>query len=314
MACFIASANAVAQNNAPSNPTPTPSNSKIVVADAAKVILINSVRVPSQVEGMLTNLIVEEGAIVEIDQPLAIIDDRQAKLTLALKKAQELEAEYNAVNDINMRDAKNSEQLAREKAAAFVEMEIKGSLAKWSARAANLEATREALRIELAEMNKKIAETQYLAKKSERELADLEITKRQITAPFGGFVEQRIAQLGEWVQPGSPILQLIQMDRLRAQGFVSAISPDQTVSPGMPAVVEFNLGGNRQERINGVVGFVGNDVDLQNRRKIWVEFENRRIGNDWMIKPGMIPVIRIDISQPPAANVGQGAVSLNSVR
>jgi multidrug efflux pump subunit AcrA (membrane-fusion protein) len=153
-----------------------------------------------------------------------------------------------------------------------------------------------------------------LAKKSERELADLEIVKRKILAPFSGFVETRVAQLGEWVQPGSPIVQIVQMDRLRAQGFVSAVSPDRAVSPGMPAVVEFDLGNNRKERINGVVGFVGNDVDLQNRRKIWVEFANSRVGNDWLIKPGMIPVIRIDISQPVANSIGQVVTPSSTVR
>jgi hypothetical protein len=82
----------------------------------------------------------------------------------------------------------------------------------------------------------------------------------------------------------------------------------------MPAVVEFDLGNNRKERKNGVVGFVGNDVDLQNRRKIWVEFENNRIGDDWLIKPGMIPVIRIDISQPVASSIGQNVSPSSTVR
>lgn len=289
-------------------------DSKIVVADAAKVILINNVRVPAQVEGMLTEILVEEGAIIEQDQPIAKIDDRQALLTLDLKKAQEREAEYNALNNINLKDAQNSEALAREKAKAYKDLERQGATATWNARSLELEATREKLRIELAEMNMKIAEVQLLAKKSERELADLEIVKRKILAPFSGFVETRVAQLGEWVQPGSPIVQIVQMDRLRAQGFVSAVSPDRAVSPGMPAVVEFDLGNNRKERINGVVGFVGNDVDLQNRRKIWVEFANSRVGNDWLIKPGMIPVIRIDISQPVANSIGQVVTPSSTVR
>lgn len=300
--------------NQPNRGASDPVDSKIVVADAAKVILINNVRVPAQVEGMLTKILVEEGAIIEQDQPIAIIDDRQALITLELKKAQEREAEYNALNNINLKDARNSEALAREKAAAYLALEKQGATATWNARSLELEATREKLRIELAEMNMKIAEVQFLAKKSERELADLEIVKRKVLAPFSGFVETRVAQLGEWVQPGSPIVQIVQMDRLRAQGFVSAVSPDRAVAPGMAAVVEFDLGNGRKERINGVVSFVGNDVDLQNRRRIWVEFENSRVGNDWLIKPGMIPVIRIDISQPVANSIGQVVSPSSTVR
>ncbi|WP_164100663.1 efflux RND transporter periplasmic adaptor subunit [Candidatus Laterigemmans baculatus] len=278
------------------------------------VILINNVRVPAQVEGVLTAIGVEEGDLVEAGQTLAVIDDQKAQLTLLLTMAQEKEAELNALNTINRRDAEQSEELAREEAVAYADLARQGATPTWEARAKALEANRAKLRIELAELNERIAQAQYMAKKSERELAELEVARRKITAPFGGFVELRVAQLGEWVQPGSPIVQLVQMDRLRAQGAVSAVDPDSLVTPGMPAVVEFNLGGGRTERINGVVGFVGNDVDISNRRRVWVEFENKRVGDDWLIKPGMVPVIRIDNSRIPEPNVGQAAAAGNANR
>ncbi len=72
-------------------------------------------------------------------------------------------------------------------------------------------------------MQKKIAEVQMIAKRSEREIADFELTRRKVTAPSTGFVETRIAQLGEWVQPGSPIATVIQMDKLRVEGDVDGL-------------------------------------------------------------------------------------------
>lgn len=274
----------------------------IVKADNAMVIPIYNVQVPAQVEGMLTEIGVEEGAIVETGQTLAVIDDQQAQLTLQLKQAEEKEAELNALNDVNLRDAQKSEELAREEAAAHADLARQGATPEWEARAKALEANRAKLRIELAQMNESIAKVQYLAKKAERAMAELEITRRKIVAPFDGFVELRIAQLGEWVQPGSPIVQLVQMDRLRVQAFVSAIDPEHMVMPGMPVVLEFDLGGETRERINGAIGFVGNDVDASNRRRVWVEFENKRVGNDWLIKPGIRPELWVDTSQRPAAN------------
>lgn len=286
----------------------------IVRAENPMVILINDVQVPSQVEGMLTEIGVEEGAIVEAGQIVAVVDDQQAQLTLKLKEAEEKEAYLNALNDVNLRDAKESEALAREEAKAYADLDLLGAIQKWEARAKALEANRAALRIELAEMNEDIAEVQYVAKKSERALAELEVSRRKILAPFGGFVELRIAQLGEWVQPGSPIVQLVQMDRLRAQAYVSAVDPEHMVMPGMPAVLEFDLGGDSKERINGTVGFVGNNVDASNRRRIWVEFENKRVGNDWLIKPGILPEVWVDTSRGPVANLSQTTAEESSSR
>lgn len=277
----------------------------LVRADNAMVILINNVKVPAQVEGVLTEIGVEEGAIVEAGQTLAVIDDQQAQLTLKLKEAEEKEAYLNALNDVNLRDAKNAEELAREEAEAHADLARQGATPMWEARAKALEATRAKLRIELAQLNEDVAEVQYVAKKSERAMAELEVSRRKILAPFSGFVELRIAQLGEWVQPGLPIVQLVQMDRLRAQAFVSAIDPEHMVMPGMPAVLEFDMGRDAKERINGTVGFVGNDVDASNRRRIWVEFANKRVGQDWLIKPGIRPEVWIDTSRGPEANLGK---------
>ncbi len=105
-----------------------------------------------------------------------------------------------------------------------------------------LEAERARLRIDLAEMQKKIAEVQMIAKRSEREIADFELTRRKVTAPATGFVETRIAQLGEWVQPGSPIATVIQMDKLRVEGDVDAPAISSRVVRGMPVQVQHHTG------------------------------------------------------------------------
>ena len=273
----------------------TPASGKTIVLEAPRVALINDVKVPTQTEGMLTSIVVEEGMIVEQGQTLAVIDDRQARITLSLKQAEEKEAQLNADNTVNLRDAKNSLALESEKARAFAKIAKENAMPFWEAETQRMEAERQSLRLELAVLNQEIAVNQFEAKKFERQLADLEITKRNIVAPFAGFVEMRVAQLGEWVQPGSPILQLVQMDRLRAQGFHKAANSADQIRVGMAAVIEFELGNNSKEYINGTVGFVGNDVDLSQRRRVWIEFENKRVENgDWLIKPGMTPTIRIN--------------------
>lgn len=276
--------------------TQPPTSPDGVVELDAMVVPIQTVPVPAQVEGVLTQMPVEEGSIVEEGQTLALIDDRQAQLTLKLKLAEEKEAKLNSENDINLRDAENSLRLETEKAKAFTKLAEDGGMAFWEAETQRLEATRQVLRLELARLNQDIASSQYEAKSFERQMAQMEIEKRKILAPISGFVEKREAQKGEWVQPGSPILQLVGMDRLRAQGFFKSDDPNQTLRRGMRAEVVFSAGSAEIKVIPGVVGFVGNDVDLAQQRRIWVEFDNERIGEqleDWLYQPGMKPTIRI---------------------
>lgn len=262
----------------------------------AMIVTVDDVMVPAQVEGVLTELPVQEGAIIEAGQTIALIDDRQATLTLSLKQAEETESRLNAENTVNLRDAENSLKLETEKAKAFAKIAKDGAMPFWEAETQRLEAARQSLRLELAQLNQQIAASQYDAKKYERQLAEMEVDKRKIVAPFSGFVEKREAQKGEWVQPGTPILQLVGMDRLRAQGFFKSSDPNVTLRPGMKAEVVFASGFGQVKVIPGVVGFVGNEVDLAQQRRIWVEFENERLGanqEDWLYKPGMKPVIRV---------------------
>ena len=258
----------------------------------------NKVNVPAKAEGTLMELRFEEGDTINQGDVIAIIDDTAAALALELKKAEEKEAMLNAANEVNLKDAINSEELATAEAKAYQELRDQGAIPFWEMEKKRLEAERARLRIDLAVMQKKIAEVQMIAKRSEREIADFELTRRQVTAPATGFVEARIAQLGEWVQPGSPIATVIQMDRLRVEGDVDGLHPIRVVR-GMPVQVRIHTGSNKPIEISGKLDYVSMEMDLNHRYRVWVEVENKKVGNDWVIKPGM----QADIVIKPAAQV-----------
>ena len=88
------------------------------VVENCVVQYISKVDVPARAEGTLTVLKVDEGLTVEKDQVLAVIDDTAAQINVALKEAEEKEAILNATNEVNLNDAKNSEELARAEAEA----------------------------------------------------------------------------------------------------------------------------------------------------------------------------------------------------
>jgi multidrug resistance efflux pump len=126
-----------------------------------------------------------------------------------------------------------------------------------------------------------------IAKRSEVEIAEFELTRRKVTAPATGFVEARIAQLGEWVQPGSPIATVIQMDRLRIEGDIDALRYPRAVRQGTAVEVSIYSETDKAIKVQGKLGFVSMEIDLNNRYRVWVEVENQKVGSDWLIKPGM---------------------------
>lgn len=275
-------------------------------AENCMVKLIQNVRVPAEVEGRLTDLKVTEGAYVEAGDLLAVIDDTQSQLTLEFKKAEEREAELNATNDVNYRDAVNSERSANAEAEAYKELRREGATPYWEMEKKILEADRAKLRIELAKSQQDIAKVQYIAKRVERQLAEHELTRRKVLAPFSGFVESRIGQLGEWVQPGSPVMQLVQLDKLRIEGDIDALRYPGQVAVGTPAKVWIYANADRAQadrnqaiQLDAKIGFVSSEIDLNNRYRMWVEVENQRSGNDWLIKPGM----EADITVFPSTSV-----------
>lgn len=269
-------------------------------AENCFVKTIQSVRVPAIAEGQITEMLAVEGSNVSKGDLLAVLDDTQAKLALDLRRAEEREAELNALNDVNFRDAENTERSAKAEAEAYKELRRQGAVPYWEMEKKILEADRATLRIEVAQLQQDVAKVQYVAKRSERELAEYEVSRRQVLAPFGGFIENRKAQLGEWVQPGSPIVQLVQLDKLRVEGDIDALRYPGQITRGTPVKVMIHANSRRTETstsdavvVNAKIGFVSSEIDVNHRYRIWVEVENQQIGDEWVFKPGMEADIQV---------------------
>ncbi|MCM2374365.1 efflux RND transporter periplasmic adaptor subunit [Aporhodopirellula aestuarii] len=261
-----------------------------VVADNCSVKYIRNVNIPAEVEGKLIELNVEEGMNISEGDVLAVVDDTAAKLALELKRAEEKQAMLEADNNVNLEDARNSRELADAEAESHKKLYDEQAIPFWEMKKKVLEAVRAALRIDLAEMQKKIASAQYIAKRSEREIAQYEQQRRQVFAPFDGYVETRIAQRGEWVQPGSPIATLVQLDRVRVEGVVDALAFSGRVRAGLPVTVRVFASSDRERPVvvQGKLGFVSSELNLRRQVRIWIDIDNVKDENGaWIVKPGM---------------------------
>ena len=264
----------------------------VIIADNCEVKPINKVEVAARVDGVLDQLKFVEGDEVTRDSVLATVDSEEADLMIRLKMAEEKEAQVNAANDVNRRDAEASAAVAEAEYQSFKSLYREKAVPYWELEKKKLEAGRQRLRIELAETEGTVAKVRYIAKKSEREMAEYQKSKHEITAPVTGIVERRIGQLGQWCQPGTPIAEVIQMDKLRVAGSVDALRYPGAVRKGKPVNVVIKLG-TQEIEISGTLGYVSLNVDVRDRNEIWVDLDNRRVDGDWLIKPGVKASIEI---------------------
>ena len=108
--------------------------------------------------------------------------------------------------------------------------------------------------------------------------------------PGTGSSKREGRSLGEWVQPGTPILTLIQMDKLRVEGDIDALASRKIVQGAKVQVRIFDKNSSSSSQlkpIEGKLGYVSMEIDLNNRHRVWVEIENVKDGEVWRYKPGM---------------------------
>ncbi|HLT13069.1 MAG TPA: efflux RND transporter periplasmic adaptor subunit [Marinobacter sp.] len=137
--------------------------------------------------------------------------------------------------------------------------------ARWQSRIRKLEADLSAAR-QLKARNL-AAETELLslqselaAARAEMKAAELVLQHLEPNAPFDGVVNRREVDPGTLVQVGTPLFELVQIDRLKATGRV----PQQTVKDVEPGQgVEVNLLDGT--RLGGVVSFVASAADPATR-------------------------------------------------
>ena len=147
------------------------------------------------------------------------------------------------------------------------------------------------LAIEQAELKQKTNRLTAEAKEAEVDASDNDIQRRKIMAPLNGDVIEITPGVGEWLNPGAPIVRIVQMDKLRVEGMLNIkdFGPDQIAN--RPVKVTAQVGPNRMEEFQGKVVFIDPELIKGGKYRVLAEVVNRRAEGDgpWLLRPGMQP-------------------------
>ncbi|NQV23843.1 MAG: efflux RND transporter periplasmic adaptor subunit [Rhodopirellula sp.] len=200
----------------------------VVNAYDCTIQLIDVVTLAAERPGILESDTPEEGTEVQANHVVAGLKDGVAKATYEkeLEKSQ---------NDVHIRFAKKSYEVAMAQLARSEKANesVPGTVPNAEIDKLRLEAEKAALQIEQADFEQKIAVLTVTE--------NLEALKTyQVLAPFGGIVSKVYQRKGEAVQQGAPILEVVSIDRVKVEGYVTItdsfhVKTDDTVQVQLDA-------------------------------------------------------------------------------
>lgn len=236
---------------------------------------LEAAEVPAQHTGLLKKISVEEGDTVEADQVLATLDPLEAFLAVEKAKLELAQADEKANNQVSIEYAKKAIEVA--------EAELRRSQESIETFAKSISASQldvERLTIEKLKLERQQAEHELALEKLGRELKQTELEAAQailerhrVRAPFAGTVALVRGRVGEWVEVGAPVLRLVAVDKLRAEGFVPVERATGDLI-GKPVTFTAQVG-DQTLTASGELRFVSPEMDPVTRTvRVWAVLDN----------------------------------------
>ncbi|QDU73820.1 multidrug resistance protein MdtN [Bremerella volcania] len=256
-----------------------------IEVSATLLKIIESVEIPAQQSGVLKMVKAQEGTIVDRGEVIAKIDDEEKVLEVQKAKVDFDIAAREAKNDVNIRFAKKSLEVA---AAELMRSEEALSIAEKSVSQTEMDRLRllvEKSRLEIEQSEEKTAIAKLTAelRDAELQIVKTQLKKHQIESPIQGMVVAVFRRSGEWVETSDSVVKVVRIDRLRAEGFIR--NEEAMIELiGSKATVTVEIPNREPIQVEGEVTFVDPEVDPVNGQvRVWVDLENE----DLKLRPGL---------------------------
>jgi macrolide-specific efflux system membrane fusion protein len=260
---------------------------------ASAVIKISEeAAVPASQAGVLATVEVKEGQFVEEGQRLAHMIDKDVRLTVERANLEAEIALRKFNNDLNIRYARKSTEVARAELARSLETNE-----KYPKTVSNSELDRQRLLVEQGELEIKQAEHEHEIaglthdiRDNEHRTALDELERRTIMAPLRGMVVEVRRRPGEWVNPGETVARVVRMDRLRAEGFLAARHARLELV-GRKVKVKVVTPEGQKVELPGEIVFVSPEIDpINSQVRVWADVDNSEL----KLRPGMQATLTVD--------------------
>ncbi|MDX1948067.1 MAG: HlyD family efflux transporter periplasmic adaptor subunit [Pirellulaceae bacterium] len=287
---------------------------KTIEVPDSLVTLIDDVRVPAQEAGQIMKVHVKGMEQVEAGHVLIEIDNRDALAKKLIADGEVAVAQVQADSTAEIEVAQKGVEVSKAEYDANKEIRDKnpGAVSNTELRKFLFQWQRAEAQVKVADTDHQVAVLTTAVKSAQAKAAENELARRQAAAPFKGEVNEVFRQVGEWVQPGDPLVHLVRFDRVRVKGFVYAKSASPTDVIGKPVEIKVQTAGGKQVVVKGKVDFASSIIEgVGDTRqfRIWCDVENHKTtdpitkAESWAIQSGASAAITIDVTPPPPAKI-----------
>jgi len=271
------------------SPTPVKATNQTMI-DGAILKTVEVTSVAAQVPGLLNSVTVREGDRVKVSAPLAAIQSTTTELQLQRAKVALNVAQKNFESTIDTDLAQKNFAVAENEFVQAIEANkrVQDVYPPMEVDRLRLVRDRAKLEIDRTIHAKDIAKLEMSKIQIEhQQLADL-LDKHQVRAPVSGMVVAVEKRIGEWVEAGTVVLRLVEIDRLRIEGFMQAEQADPKLLD-CEAQVELLLSG-KPIRTTAKLVFISPEVNpINSQVRVYLDVDNR----DGRLRPGLRPKVWI---------------------
>lgn len=235
-----------------------------VTVSNCRVVLSQRASLAGSRQGIIRDISVTEGDVVESGQVIATLRDDIARQQLAV-------TEKEMANTIDLRLYKKISELATLEYSKAIELNrtIPGAFSELDVKKLRLAAEKSVLQIEQADFHLQMA---ALRKKE----AEVTLESYRIVTPCSGVVLQVHKQPGEASGVGEVIVEIANFDVMRVEGFIPVTSSGR-IQRGAPVVVEVTgVDSAKTSRFEGRLKHIAPIVnEVSQEVRVWAEVENR---------------------------------------
>ena len=213
------------------------------VTSTANLKALRDVVISTQADGLVRELLAEEGDHVETGQTLCLLDDRELKVRLAVttKRLEQAKLQFKKAK-IQVRKAavqvKNAgAELQRHEMVFAENLVSEEDVAALLYRLEELQHDEELASSDELELEQRVGELE-----GEIEQVRLEISRTRVTAPFSGYITHRTIELGQTVRSMDRLFRLAHFSRVHAEVHLSEMAA-RKVRAGQKATARLESGG-----------------------------------------------------------------------
>jgi multidrug efflux pump subunit AcrA (membrane-fusion protein) len=182
------------------------------------------VEISAEIAGPIVEMVVSEGSRIKVSQTLGRIKDERARMARDKAKLELELAEEKKSSDIAVRLTDKASKVAQAEyeRAVNANKQIANTYPESEVDRRKLVFEKSQLEIEQAAYDRSLTALQASIAVNQVEQAEFELSRHTLLSPINGMVVGVKRHQGEWVEPGTPILEVVDLDHFRVEGFVTA--------------------------------------------------------------------------------------------